>query len=457
MATPDFGRLPEFSGSSGSWRSWYGRLQFFFEANDITDASKKRAHLLTLCGEQTYDVVCALVQPKQPNQVSYDDIVEMLKAHFDPQPSEVFCRARFQRRDQRHDETVSDYVTALKKLAADCNFGTSVDAAANPTMLPLDVMLRDRFVCGLRNEQVQQRLFAEKDLTFKRAFDIALRAENAVEDQKNVKTEFKEIHEACTSICKTENQRHSSASAQRKKQHCWRCDAQHSPDTCKFQTASCNYCKKRGHIEKACLKKRKEARTNKNNNIEYPRQGTSTVASAPVTTPKDSPDAALYELNTLIDASSAQKVMTQLRIHGKTLEFEVDSGAACTLISEATFKATWTDDPPRLQTDNILLRTWLGQSLRVLGCATVDVAHKNRNFTLPLVVIKGAGCNLLGRNWFPHLGIQITGINDVSDDKLISKLLDKYQSVFDEDISGHVGPAVQLELVEAAKPKFLKS
>ncbi|XP_037529456.1 uncharacterized protein K02A2.6-like [Rhipicephalus sanguineus] len=322
-------------------------------------------------------------------------------------------------------------------------------------MLPLDVMLRDRFVCGLRNEQVQQRLFAEKDLTFKRAFDIALRAENAVDNQKNVKTEFKEIHEACTSIGKTENQRHSSASAQKKKQHCWRCDAQHSPDTCKFQTASCDYCKKRGHIEKACLKKRKEARTN--NNIEFPRQGTSTVASAPVTTPKDSPDVALYELNTLIDVSSMQKVMTQLRIHGKTLEFEVDSGAACTLISEATFKATWTDDPPQLQMDNILLRTWSGQSLRVLGCATVDVAHKNKNFTLPLVVIKGASCNLLGRNWFPHLGIQITGINDVSDDKLVSKLLDKYQSVFDEDISGHVGPAVQLELVEGAKPKSLKA
>ncbi|KAL3190483.1 hypothetical protein MRX96_019999 [Rhipicephalus microplus] len=72
--------------------------------------------------------------------------------------------------------------------------------------------------------------------------------------------------------------------------------------------------------------------------------------------------------------------------------------------------------------------------------------------TLPLVVIKGAGCNLLGRNWFPHLGIQITGINDVSGDELVSKLLDKYQSVFDEDISGHIGPAVQLDLVEGAKP-----
>ncbi|KAL3225140.1 hypothetical protein MRX96_049355 [Rhipicephalus microplus] len=67
--------------------------------------------------------------------------------------------------------------------------------------------------------------------------------------------------------------------------------------------------------------------------------------------------------------------------------------------------------------------------------------------TLPLVVIKGAGCNLLGRNWFPHLGIQITGINDVSGDELVSKLLDKYQSVFDEDISGHIGPAFFLLVI----------
>lgn len=455
MATPDFGRLPEFSGSPSSWRSWYGRLQFFFEANEITDASKKRAHLLTLCGEQTYDIVCALVQPKQPNQVSYEDIVKMLKAHFDPQPSEVFCRARFQRRDQKHDETVSDYVTALKKLAADCNFGTSADTAANPTMLPMDVMLRDRFVCGLRNEQVQQRLFAEKDLTFKKAFDLALRAENAIEDQKRVKTEFKEFHESCISTCKIDNQGHSSASAQKKKQRCWRCNALHNPDTCKFQTVSCNYCKKRGHIEKACLKKRKEAKTS--NSIEYPQQGTSTAASAPVSTQQDSSDVALYELNTVTNAFSTQKVMTRLRVHGKFLDFEVDSGAACTLISEVTFKATWTDDRPRLQTDNMLLRTWSGQSLRVLGCATVIVTHGNKTMTLPLVVIKGAGCNLLGRNWFPHLGIQITGINDVSGDELVSKLLDKYQSVFDEDISGHIGPAVQLDLVEGAKPKFLKA
>ncbi|KAM7287649.1 uncharacterized protein ISCGN_031340 [Ixodes scapularis] len=261
MATPEFGRIPEFDGSSSSWKSWYGRLQFFFEANDVKDASKKRAHLLTLCGAETYDVVCALVQPKQPSQVTFDEIVQLLKAHFDPTPSEVFSRARFQRRDQEVGETVSAYVTALKKLAADCNFGTSADQATNPTVLPLEVMLRDRFVCGLRSEQVQQRLFAEKDLTFQKAFDFALRAENAAKDQKKVKSEFKDVHKASATSCQTRNQdRPRNRPKARNAQRCWRCDAQHNPDTCRFKTASCNYCKKIGHIEKACIKKKSESR-----------------------------------------------------------------------------------------------------------------------------------------------------------------------------------------------------
>lgn len=133
-----------------------------------------------LWGKQTFDIVCTLVQPKQANQVSYEDIVDMLKAHFDPQPSEVFCRARFQRNDQQHGETRSDYVMELKKLEADCNFGTSADTAANPTMLPLDVMLCNCFVCSLWNDQVQQWLFAEEDLMFEKAFDLAVWAENTI-------------------------------------------------------------------------------------------------------------------------------------------------------------------------------------------------------------------------------------------------------------------------------------
>ncbi|KAK8773285.1 hypothetical protein V5799_012182 [Amblyomma americanum] len=204
MATRGFpNQIPEFNGSS--WSSWVGRLQFYFEANNITDPTLKRANLLTLCGEQTYDTVCALIQPSTPAAVSYDDIVAALQKHYDPRPSEVYSRARFQRRDQLEGETVSAYIAALKKLAAHCNFGTLTTTAtgqereaassANTTMLPLDVMLRDRFVCGLSDESLQQRMFAEKDLTFNKAYDIAVRAESAGHQQREIRRNTEPVHQ----------------------------------------------------------------------------------------------------------------------------------------------------------------------------------------------------------------------------------------------------------------------
>lgn len=214
MATE--GKLEEFNLTA--WTSWSDCFGFYCEANEIAEPSKKRALLLTLCGAQTYEVVRALVAPRTPGSVPFDELMAMLQKHFDPRPSELFSRTKFQRRDQQPGESIATYAAALKKLAADCNFGilatqtaapspgtTGVASAAtgttagpasadapgtaitvsppvpNPTMLPLDVMLRDRFVCGIMDEHLQQRLFAETNLTFKKAYDMAVRTEGAAQ------------------------------------------------------------------------------------------------------------------------------------------------------------------------------------------------------------------------------------------------------------------------------------
>ncbi|CAN7977570.1 unnamed protein product [Ixodes persulcatus] len=119
---------------------------------------KKRALLHTLCGPETYEIVRALVAPRGPGDVEFDELVTILGAHFDPRPSELYSRYKFQRRDQLPDESINSYVAALKHLVGDCNFGilasaTTPGAAATAgqpatpqrdTKLPLDVMLRDR-------------------------------------------------------------------------------------------------------------------------------------------------------------------------------------------------------------------------------------------------------------------------------------------------------------------------
>lgn len=146
-AVPE-GPFPQFNSATSSWSSRFGRLQFF-EPYDIHALKIKKAHLLTLCGEQTHEIACAPVHHKTPAIVSYDELVASLRVHSDPRPYEVYNHTLCQRQDQLSGESVSAFTVTLRKLAADCNFGTS-DTTTRlyhySTMLPLDVMMQGRFV-----------------------------------------------------------------------------------------------------------------------------------------------------------------------------------------------------------------------------------------------------------------------------------------------------------------------
>ena len=57
---------------------------------------------------------------------------------------------------------------ALKKLSIHCNYGEFLNRA-----------LRDRFVCGLNNPKIQNKLLNTEDLLFEKAFQIAKSMEMA--------------------------------------------------------------------------------------------------------------------------------------------------------------------------------------------------------------------------------------------------------------------------------------
>ncbi|XP_037518126.1 uncharacterized protein K02A2.6-like [Rhipicephalus sanguineus] len=451
--------IEPFSGKN--WSSWIQRLNFYFVANDVCDEQKKRALLLTLCGADTFETACALVAPKTPGEVGYADIVALLQKHFDPRPSELYSRYVFQRRDQRPEESISNYVAALRSLSADCNFGvpatTSVTSTppaeghaavlANPTMLPQDVMLRDRFVCGIRDEHLQQRLFAEKDLTFQRALDLALSSESASKQQRGLKgaTSSVEVHKT------SQSKKESKYSAQQRR--CYRCDGWHEADTCKFRTAQCRFCSKKGHIENACISKKKK---NKEGNLNA-RQGTHMVNAQPVCYDLEDTDKC-YDLHAVSGRQPCPKFLVDVKVEGRPLKFEVDTGAACSLISEATYHQTWPSNAPKLSREPLDLRTWSGEELSTLGSAQVRVRFKSKDYVLPLLIMKGTGCNLLGRDWFSALNIRVHGINQVAEPgQEIQEVLARHPDVFKEGIDGYVGPLVHLDLEEGATPKFCKA
>jgi len=67
MAT--HGHLSEYS-STEDWAIYAERMDQYFLANDVTDAAKKRAILLSIVGDKTYQLIRDLVALKKPTDKS---------------------------------------------------------------------------------------------------------------------------------------------------------------------------------------------------------------------------------------------------------------------------------------------------------------------------------------------------------------------------------------------------
>ena len=58
---------------------------------------------------------------------------------------------------------------------------------------------------------------------------------------------------------------------------------------------------------------------------------------------------------------------------------------------------------PVLKTSDVVLRTYSGEIIKVMGKVDVDVEYNNQLRTLSLLVVEGDGSNLLGHNWLRHI------------------------------------------------------
>lgn len=160
---PTYGKVSEFGPESDeTWEIYCERLKHFYSANKITDNDKRKSILLSACGSKAYKLMCNLLAPDKPGDKSFNDLVTLLKQHYNPIPSEVAQRFKFNNRIQQQEESIAEFVQKLRGLSVQCNFENH-----------LEKMIRDRLVAGLRDKEVQLRLLAEPDLTLDSAFKLA--------------------------------------------------------------------------------------------------------------------------------------------------------------------------------------------------------------------------------------------------------------------------------------------
>ncbi|GFX04294.1 uncharacterized protein K02A2.6 [Trichonephila clavipes] len=208
-----------YDASVEDWSSYVEHLESYFVVNGIEDKMKVPA-ILSLMGATTYKLLKNLATPNIPSKLTYQDIVKLLSEHLNPKPLEMTERFRFYKRKQFEGESIANYCAELQRLSIHCNFGNN-----------LNMMLRDKLVMGLKNENIQKKLLAEDKLTYEKAKSIAFAMESAQRDVceiQNQMVSIKKLHSSQNKTIKKDFSKFKKAEPTKKfdkSQKCYRCDS----------------------------------------------------------------------------------------------------------------------------------------------------------------------------------------------------------------------------------------
>ena len=157
-----------------------------------------------------------------------------------------------------------------------------------------------------------------------------------------------------------------------------------------------------------------------------------------------------------VDGSKTPPIKVPLVINDKLHEMELDTGAAVTIISEQTCKKLF--PKAKLKGSSVLLKTYTGERLTVVGDLDVRVQYENQTKDLMVTVVAGDGPSLLGRNWLQRLRLNWREIKAIRSHTVgsLEYLLDKYSDVFSQELGTIKSFTAKLHVDPNEKPKFFK-
>lgn len=442
------GTLAEFK-IGNDWCSYEERMDQYFIANYVEE-DKKVPVLLTVIGEQAYEVLRGLCDPDLPKSRSYDTLCRLLREQFSKKVSVFKERIEFYDLRQLENETVKDFYVRLKNKAIECKFGNT-----------LNEVLRDRFVSGLKRGSILDRV-CEEEHTVKLddILQVALKKEAALAssyahpvhklDFHKEKKTFKKQSSSTQKNGTPSNDKGSGGKRDQAKenQKCRSCgEGNHNFSRCKYKTYTCKVCKKVGHLAKVC-------RCNQNNYVEQ--------EQSEVKNPSESFD--FMDMYFINQNNKVEPIKVNILVNNKHLQMEIDTGAGISVIPANVYESNFKNC--ELKATNVRLRSYNGSIIVPEGELYVSMKYQGKcKSNCRLIVIKNGTTSLLGRDLMKAFNINIKGttvsnVNNLTYNKQydsdLSMILKNYNELFNNELGLYKFDKVELQVNPEAKPIFCK-
>ena len=254
-------------------KAWFERYEFFTLANNIlvevpvlaednTNADervlavrKNLAVFVNKCDSEIYKLLKSLASPHDLSRMSYEECKELLVKHLAPTPTKFAQRHKF-RKSKQGEDTAAEFVSRLRTIANDCEFGASYDES-----------ILDQLLSGLNDEKLVSELLAKTELTLATAVEKIINKEQTKKEAQtmamggagssgvnSVKPTFNRTINKPYPYEKSGGKKDTSSYGGKRQLRCKRCGLKgHEASKCDVK---CFKCSKVGHIGKNCRTKK---------------------------------------------------------------------------------------------------------------------------------------------------------------------------------------------------------